>query len=244
MRAPLLLALGLLCACASSPSGKVAAPEQSRNRDQQELQARLQDATRLVDRLGDRVPPKLAERAQCAVILPAALRGAVLIGARHGRGFAVCRAGGGLSAPAPVIMSGGSAGLQLGIESVDWLLLVVRDEGRKALANGKLSLGVGVSATAGPVGAGKEAATDGGLRAEVLTYSHSRGLFAGAELSGAVLEQDLEATQLLYGSRPTLQRILNGEVAVPELASDFVGTLALGLANQTATANDSPWRIQ
>jgi lipid-binding SYLF domain-containing protein len=123
-------------------------------------------------------------------------------------------------------------------------LLVVKDQGRKALVNGKLSLGVGVSAAAGPVGAGKEAATDGQLRDEVLTYSRSRGLFAGAELSGAVIEQDLDTTQLLYGSRPNLQQILSGEVPVPDMASDFVGTLAIGLANVTTAGNDAALRIQ
>ena len=230
----------LLSACVSSQNAKVDAPEQTRKREKQDLQARFDDASRLVEQLGGRVPSKVARRAQCAVVLPAAIRGGVLIGARHGKGFAICRTDGGLGAPAPVTMFGGSAGLQIGIESVDWLLLVVKDEGRKALVSGKLSLGVGVSATAGPVGAGKEAATDAQLRDEVLTYSRSRGLFAGAELSGATIEQDLEATQLLYGSRPTLQQILSGEVKTPQMASDFVGILAGGLASMSATTNETP----
>jgi lipid-binding SYLF domain-containing protein len=244
MRISILRTLFLLSACTSSQNAKVAAPEQTRNRGRQELVARFGDATQLVKELGGRVPPTLARRAECAVILPTAIRGGVLIGARHGRGFAVCRADGGLSAPAPVTMSGGSAGLQIGIESVDWLLLVVKDEGREALTNDKLSLGVGVSATAGPVGVGEEAATDAPLRAEVLTYSHSRGLFAGAELNGAVIEQDVDATELLYGSRPNLRKILKGELPVPPMASGFIGTLAVALATATAIANDTPSRNQ
>lgn len=114
MRAPLLLALSLLSACASSQNPNVVAPERDRKRDTQVLQARLDDATRLVEQLGGKVPPRLAERAQCAVILPAALRGGVLIGARHGQGFAVCRVNGGLSGPAPVTMSGAAPDFRSG----------------------------------------------------------------------------------------------------------------------------------
>src|SRR5882762_7923214 len=118
-RTSILLASSLLfSACASAQNATVDAPEQTRDRQKQELQTRLDDATRLVRQLAERVPPKIAGRTECAVILPAAIRGGVLLGARHGKGFALCRAKGALSAPAPVTMSGASAGLQIGIESV------------------------------------------------------------------------------------------------------------------------------
>jgi SH3 domain-containing YSC84-like protein 1 len=194
-------------------------PESSRS--QQEVADRLEDATRLLRSVGKQVPASVANHAVCAVIMPAVVRGGLILGARHGHGFAICEVDDGVSAPAPMTLSGGSAGLQLGIETVDLLMLITNDEGRRALLRGRFELGADVSVAAGPVGSGQERATDTNFRAPVLTYTRSSGLFAGAVVSGAVVQQDEEATLALYGKHVDLRRILSGEVSTPPLAKDF-----------------------
>jgi len=191
------------------------------SRAQQEVADRLEDATRLLRDVGKKVPGNVASRALCAVIMPSVVRGGLIVGARHGHGFAVCEGDDGVSAPAPVTLSGGTAGLQLGLETADVLMLITNDAGRTALMRGRFELGADVSAAAGPVGTGREGATDTNFRAPVLTYTRSSGLFAGAVVSGAVVEQDEEATVALYGNHVDLRRILAGEVKTPPLAKDF-----------------------
>jgi SH3 domain-containing YSC84-like protein 1 len=191
-------------------------------RSQQEVGDRLEDATRLLKDVSKKVPSSVASRAICAVIMPAVVRGGLILGARHGHGFAVCEVDDEhVSAPAPVTLSGGSAGLQVGIETVDLLMLITNDEGRSALLRGRFALGADVSVAAGPLGAGQERGTDTSFRAPVLTYTRSSGLFAGAVVSGAVVEQDQEATLALYGKPIELRQILSGGVKTPPLARDF-----------------------
>jgi SH3 domain-containing YSC84-like protein 1 len=204
-------------------------PEPSRSR--QEVADRLEDASRLLKQVGKKVPASVASRAVCAVIMPAVVRGGLILGARHGHGFAVCEVDDDhVSAPAPVTLSGGSAGLQVGIETVDLLMLITNDEGRSALMRGRFELGADVSAAAGPVGAGQERATDTDFRAPVLTYTRSSGLFAGATVNGAVVEQDQEATLALYDKPVELRRILSGEVKTPPLAQDFVDSIEAAIS--------------
>ena len=191
------------------------------SRSQQEVSDRLDDATRLLKGVGKKVPASVATRAVCAVIMPAVVRGGLILGARHGHGFAVCEVDDGVSAPAPVTLSGGTAGLQIGIETVDLLMLITNDEGRSALLRGRFELGADVSVAAGPVGAGQESATDTNFRAPVLTYTRSSGLFAGAVVSGAVVAQDEQATLALYGKHVDIREILAGKVKTPPLAKDF-----------------------
>lgn len=192
------------------------------SRERQEVADRLEDTTRLLKDVSKKVPGDVARRAVCAVIMPAVVRGGLILGARHGHGFAVCEVDEGVSAPAPVTLSGGSAGLQVGVESVDVLMLITNDAGRSALMRGHFELGVDVSVAAGPVGTGTGSATDSKFRAPVLTYTRASGLFAGAVVSGAVLEQDQEATRALYGKNEQMREILAGKVAVPPLATDFM----------------------
>ncbi len=204
-------------------------PEASRS--QQEVEDRLEDATRLIKGVGKKVPASVASRAVCAVIMPAVVRGGLILGARHGHGFAVCEVDDErVSAPAPVTLSGGSAGLQLGIESADVLMLITNDEGRNALMRGRFELGADLSAAAGPVSTGQERATDTNFRAPVLTYTRSSGLFAGATVSGAVVDQDREATIALYGKPLELRRILTGEVATPPLAQPFADAIEAAIS--------------
>jgi lipid-binding SYLF domain-containing protein len=167
------------------------------------------------------VPATVAVDAECAVILPAVLHGGIVLGARYGRGFAVCKTDDGVSAPAPVSLTGGSAGIALGVESADVLLLFTNDAGKSALLKGHFTLGADVTAAAGPLGAGSTSNRD----ASVQTYSRSRGLFAGAELSGASLQPDESATTALYGSSLEFTRILSGEIKTPARARDFVDAI-------------------
>jgi lipid-binding SYLF domain-containing protein len=198
---------------------------------QQEVADRLEDATRLLKDVGKKVPPSVASRVVCAVILPAVVRGGLILGARHGHGFAVCEVDDDhVSAPAPVALSGGSAGLQVGIETADLLMLITNDEGRSALMRGRFELGADLSAAAGPVSTGQERATDTKFRAPVLTYTRSSGLFAGATVGGAVIEQDHEATVALYGKPMELRQILSGGVATPRLAKDFADAIETAIA--------------
>ena len=200
------------------------------SRSQQEVADRLEDATRLLKEVGKKVPGSVANQAVCGVIMPAVVRGGLILGARHGHGFAVCEVDDGISAPAPVTLSGGTAGLQVGLETVDLLMLITNDAGRTALMRGRFELGADVSAAAGPVGTGQERATDTSFRAPVLTYTRSSGLFAGAVVSGAVVEQDQDATLALYGKHVELRRILAGEVKTPPLAKDFTDAIETTIA--------------
>ena len=195
------------------------------SRERQEVSDRLEDATRLLKDVGKKVPGGVARDAVCAVILPNVVRGGLILGARHGHGFAVCEVDEGVSAPAPVILTGGTAGFQLGVESADVLMLITNDDGRSALMRGHFEIGADVSAAAGPVGTGTERATDTKFRAPVITYTRSSGLFAGAVVSGVVLEQDREATRALYGKDEDMRSILAGKVATPPLAKDFMDAI-------------------
>lgn len=206
------------CACASSQADP-RSPELMR--DQDAVAERLDAAAHLLRAVGKKVPGTVAVDAECAVILPAVLHGGLILGVRWGRGFAVCKTDDGVSAPAPISLTGGSAGLAVGLESADVLLLFTNDDGKKALMRGHFALGADVSVAAGPLGVGSTSNRD----ASVLTYSRSRGLFAGAELNGASLAFDDSATTALYGSPQDSRRILNGEVKVPKRAQDFVDAI-------------------
>jgi len=214
MRFSLPLVSSLLVACAGTPEPR--SPAQVRA--EREVGERLDAATGLLRAVGKQVPGTVAVDAECAVILPAVLHGGIIVGARYGHGFAVCKTDDGVSAPAPVTLAGGSAGLAVGIETSDVLLLFTNDAGKKALLTGHFTLGADVTAAAGPLGVGSTA----NRNADVQTYSRSRGLFAGAELSGVSLAPDDSATRALFGAAQDFSRILNGAVKVPPRARDFV----------------------
>ncbi|SRR5260221_476432 len=215
------LALG-----ACSHSGTTSSPQSGGNSPaKQEIADRFDDSAELLTTFRNNMAPGALERARCVAVVPAMLKGGLIVGARHGRGFAACRTASGWSAPAPIVISGGSAGLQVGFESADVVMLIVTDGGMKRLMRAKVTLGADMSASAGPVGRGREIGTDAAMKSEVLSYSRSRGLFAGLELNGAVLEQDVEATESLYGARLDFHRVLGGEVPPPGEAQRFLGTI-------------------
>jgi lipid-binding SYLF domain-containing protein len=163
------------------------------------------------------VPQDLMNKSSCVVLVPGLKKAGFIVGAKYGRGFAMCRhaSGTGWSAPAAVRIEGGSFGLQLGASEQDVLLLVTNDTGMKHLLSDKFTLGGEATAAAGPVGRDASAQTDAAMKAEMLSYSRSRGLFAGISLQGATLRPDAEANKEMYGKELSNKEILTGNVAPP-----------------------------
>jgi lipid-binding SYLF domain-containing protein len=171
------------------------------------------------------IPLKLLEKAQCVVIVPGMKKAAFLVGGEYGRGFAACRIPGSWSAPAPVRMTGGSLGMQLGADSTDIILLVMNPRGLERLLSDKFALGVDVNVAAGPVGRDANADTDALLHAEILAWSRSRGAFAGVALSGTVVERDRAEAVKLYGRPWSNREIIRGGVEIPEAARALITEL-------------------
>jgi len=153
-------------------------------------------------RIPDNIPLELLHKAECVIVLPSVLKFALGFGGSYGRGVMVCRSGGGFNgpwgAPSMIALEGGSFGLQLGGQATDFVLLVMNRRGAEAILSSKVQLGADASAAAGPKGRDAAAATDATMRAEILTYSRSRGLFAGVSLEGSTLRPDNEANKKLY----------------------------------------------
>ncbi len=172
------------------------------------------------------IPRDLFDKAQCVVIIPNLIKGAFVVGGKYGRGFASCRKkGDGWSAPAGVRIEGGSFGLQIGGSSTDILMLVMNQSGMNRLLSDKFTIGGEAAAAAGPVGRETSANTDIQLHAEILSWSRSRGLFAGLSLEGATLRPDTEENEKLYGKDVTNKQILQGEVASPRAGWPLVSAL-------------------
>jgi lipid-binding SYLF domain-containing protein len=153
------------------------------------------------------------------------LKGGFIVGGAYGRGVATCRTGKGWSAPAPFRIEGGSFGLQIGGEAVDLVMVIMNEHGMRALLSNKFKIGVDASAAAGPVGRHAEGATDWKMRAQVLTYSRARGVFAGISLNGAAIHQDKDDTRALYGHMVTFKSILTGVAPAPAGSEPFVSAV-------------------
>lgn len=167
------------------------------------------------------IPQELLEKAQCIVIVPGLKKGAFIFGGKYGRGFILCRAssGTGWSAPAGVTVTGGSFGFQIGGEETDAIMLVMNKRGAEKLLSSKFTLGADASVAAGPVGRTSQADTDAKMHAEILTYSRSRGVFAGVALDGATLRPDKDSNSELYRNKHSSAQIVFGNTTAPESAS-------------------------
>jgi lipid-binding SYLF domain-containing protein len=167
------------------------------------------------------IPQDLMDRSQCVILVPGLKKAAFGIGAKFGRGFAVCRraSGTGWTAPAAIRVEGGSVGFQIGASEQDVLLLVTNESGMKRLLADKFTIGAEATAAAGPVGRDASAQTDAVMRAEMLSYSRSRGLFAGISLQGATMRPDVDANEEMYGTKLENKAILTGDVAPPAAAA-------------------------
>jgi lipid-binding SYLF domain-containing protein len=168
------------------------------------------------------IPEEVLEHAKCVAVVPHMLKGGFVFGAENGRGVATCRTANGWSAPAFFAITGGSWGLQIGVEGVDLVMIIQNDRGMEHLISSDFQLGGDASAAAGPVGRHASADTDWKLETEVLTYSRARGAFAGLTLTGAAIRRDNDSTEAIYGHDITTRRILRGEIAVPASAGAFL----------------------
>jgi len=186
----------------------------------------------ITDILGipDNIPQDLIDKAECAIVLPGVLKFAIGVGGSYGRGVMTCRSGqnfkGAWGAPSMIALEGGSFGLQLGGQATDFVLLVMNPRGAEGILSSKVKLGADAAAAAGPKGRDAAAATDVTMRAEILTYSRSRGLFAGVSLEGSTLRPDKDANRKLYGKElPAKDIVLHGRARVPASAKQLIATL-------------------
>jgi lipid-binding SYLF domain-containing protein len=168
------------------------------------------------------IPEEVLSNAKCILVVPDLIKGGFVFGGKHGRGVATCRTAEGWSAPAFVSVGGGSWGLQIGVEDVDLVMLVMNDHGLQHLLSSKFELTGEGSVAAGPVGRHASAGTDWKMNTEMLTYSRSKGVFAGLTLEGAVVEQDNDSTHAIYGKNMMFRSILSGKAATPASADAFI----------------------
>src|SRR6202050_1191902 len=168
------------------------------------------------------IPEEVLSNAKCILVVPDLIKGGFVFGAKHGRGVATCRTADGWSAPAFVSIGGGSWGLQIGVEGVDLVMVVMNDNGLQHLLSTKFQISGDASASAGPVGRHASAGTDWTLNTEILTYSRSRGIFAGITLNGAVVEQDADSTPPIFGHYASFRSVLSGDVAAPKSTLAFI----------------------
>src|SRR5690242_8721207 len=178
------------------------------------------------------IPEEVLSNAKCILVVPDLIKGGFIFGGKHGRGVASCRTSDGWSAPAFVSVGGGSWGLQIGIEGVDLVMLVMNDQGFQHLLSSIFELTGEGSVAAGPVGRHASAGTDWKMNTEMLTYSRSKGAFAGLTLEGAVIEQDNDSTHAIYGKHMAFRTILSGKTATPASANAFMK--AVSAAGQQA----------
>jgi SH3 domain-containing YSC84-like protein 1 len=199
------------------------------NKDRSDIAKRIDAAGKVLNEImatpDKAIPDKVMRDAKCIAVIPSMVKLAVGFGGNHGKGVATCRTASGWSAPAPITITGGSWGLQLGGQAVDLVMVVTNDQGMQHLLSSKFKLGGDASAAAGPVGRDAAADTDLTMRAEVLTYSRARGLFAGIDLSGAAITQDKDETRLLYGSYVPFADILSGKVQPTDVSEPFLSAV-------------------
>ncbi len=199
----------------------------SADKDSSDIEKRLDASTRVLTEIMDTpdkaIPNKVMTDAKCIAVVPSMVKIAIGFGGSHGKGVATCRTEDGRwSAPAPITITGGSWGLQLGGQAVDLVMVVMNEQGMQHLLSSKFKLGADASAAAGPVGRDAAADTDWKMKAEVLTYSRARGVFAGIDLNGSAITQDKDETRLLYGTFVPFQEILDGRVRAKASSEPFL----------------------
>jgi SH3 domain-containing YSC84-like protein 1 len=215
-----LAAISLCAACFAADDQ----PKESKAQDRVQAAADVLDEIQSAPDVG--IPQEVLSAAECVAVVPSMLKGGFIVGARYGRGLASCRTPKGWSAPAFFSVEGGSFGFQIGGQAVDLVMLIMNDDGMKNLLSSKFALGADASVAAGPVGRHAEGDTDWKMRAQVLTYSRARGVFAGVSLNGAVVKQDKDSTREFYGRMVPSRTLLKGEIDPPAAADPFLRTLA------------------
>jgi lipid-binding SYLF domain-containing protein len=192
----------------------------------EDVQNRLENATLVLHQImaapDNGIPEEVLEHAKCIAVVPHMIKGGLVFGAENGKGIATCRNENGWSAPAFFAITGGSWGLQIGVEGVDVVMVFQSERGMQRLEDSKFQLGADASAAAGPVGRHATADTDWKLDVQVLTYSRAKGLFAGLTLTGADVRRDDSSMDAFYGPDVSTHRVLRGEVATPASANPFI----------------------
>lgn len=195
----------------------------------QQAEARLDAAKTVIDQIESvpdkAIPDEIAQKAVCVGVVPGMVKGAFIFGAHYGQGVVTCRTAHGWSAPVFIRLAGGSWGLQIGGQSTDLILVAVNQKGFQDLLHSKFKIGAGASAAAGPVGRDAQASTDATMHAELLTWSRSRGAFAGIDLNGTSVTQNKDDTDLVDGSGHTVNQILRGDVPPPPSAKPFLESI-------------------
>lgn len=197
--------------------------------DRSKVLERVQDSGEILHEImsapDSGIPDNVIGSAQCVAVVPSYLKGAFVVGASYGKGVASCRTDKGWSAPAFFRLEGGSFGFQIGGQAVDLVMLIMNEAGMRNLLSSKFKLGANASVAAGPVGRHADASTDWKMRAQVLTYSRARGVFAGISLDGAVIKQDRDDTRAFYGRMVPYRSLLTGITPVPTDAQPFLNSL-------------------
>ncbi len=212
-------------------SAVVFADDQNKEpKDTNKAEDRIRAAATVIDEIESApdqgIPEEVLGSAECVAVVPSLLKGGFIVAANYGRGVASCRTPTGWSAPAFLFTSGGSVGFQIGGQAIDVVMLIMNQDGMRNLLSSKFKLGADASVAAGPVGRHAAADTDWKMKAQVLTYSRARGVFAGISLSGAVIKQDKDATREFYGRMVPFRTSLTGKVEAPQTAYPFLNTLA------------------
>ena len=199
------------------------ADDKDRSDIDKRLEASAHVLTEIMSTPDKAIPDKVMSDAKCIAVIPSMVKIAIGFGGSHGKGVATCRTQDGRwSAPAPITITGGSWGLQLGGQAVDIVMIITNDQGMQHLLSSKFKIGADASAAAGPVGRDAAADTDWKMKAEVLTYSRARGIFAGIDLNGSAVTQDKDETRLLYGSFVPFQDIFDGKVRAKASSEPFL----------------------
>ncbi len=187
------------------------------------------------------IPVEILDSAKCVAVVPNLVKGGFVVGGSHGRGMATCKlSNGSWTPPAPLTMTGGSIGFQIGLQGVDLIMMIMNDRGMQALVANKFKIGADASAAAGPVGRHVEGSTDWKLRAEILTYSRARGLFAGVTVNGSTIGQDEDATRELYGKFVPFKTILTGAVDMPRGGGEpFVAAVRKAVASANSSSGSA-----
>ena len=214
----------ILCVVVSLSVLAVAADESQKPNER--VQAAADVLNEIQNTPDNGIPSEVFGSAECVAVVPSMLKGGFIVGAKYGRGLASCRTPKGWSAPAFFVVTGGSFGFQIGGQAVDLVMLIMNKDGMKHLLSSEFELGADASVAAGPVGRHAEGNTDWKMRAEVLTYSRARGLFAGVTLNGASIKQDKDSTREFYGRMVPFRTSLVGESDAPPGANAFLGSLA------------------
>jgi SH3 domain-containing YSC84-like protein 1 len=241
------LALSVMAMFIMSVGWAAAQSADEANKDQSDIEKRIKDAAGVLDEImgvkDSAIPDKIMSDAECVAVVPSMVKIAIGFGGNHGKGVATCRTAHGWSAPAPFTVTGGSWGLQIGGQAIDLVMLVMNQKGMDALLSSKFKVGADASAAAGPVGRSANADTDWKLKAEVLSYSRARGVFAGIDLSGSKIAQDRDETRILYGKMVPFATILEGKVTPPNGSEPFLAAVrkyARAVGDRSSVVTPSP----